>query len=141
MVKHAFLVWVSETVASYEYLISEEGLSQLHKGDSGRTSRYWSTFWPLSLSELHLSTIISYFTSSPDEVKQVPWYAHVCELLADVIDQDSHEQDIEDGDHGVGCSLLLLYELGPALICTVVKERPEYEHCHVGIEHSLMKIQ
>ena len=27
----------------YEYLISEEGLSQLYKGDSGRLSRYWST--------------------------------------------------------------------------------------------------
>ena len=46
----------------YMHLISEEGLSQLHKGDSGRTSRYWNTFWPLSLSQLHLSTIISYFT-------------------------------------------------------------------------------
>ena len=28
----------------YMHLISEEGLSQLHKGDSGRTSRYWNTF-------------------------------------------------------------------------------------------------
>ena len=25
------------------YLVSEKGLSQLHKGDGGRSSRYWST--------------------------------------------------------------------------------------------------
>ena len=141
VVKHAFLVWVSVIVASYECLISEEGLSQLYKGDSGRFSRYWSTVWPLSLSYLHLSIIISYFTSSPEKVKQVLWYAQVCELVTNMVDKDSCKQDIEDGDHGVCRSLLLLNELGPALIRTVVKERPEYEHCHVDIEYSLMKIQ
>ena len=43
-VKHTFLLKKSVTVVSYEYLFSEERLSQLHKGNSGRLSRYWSTF-------------------------------------------------------------------------------------------------
>ena len=61
--------------------------------------------------------------------------------LTAMVDQDSHEEDIKDANHSVCCSLLLLYELGPALIRTVVEERPEYEHCHIDIECSLMKIQ
>ena len=83
---------------------------------------YWSTAGPLSLSYLHLSTIVSCFTLSPEEVKEALWYAQVCELLANMVDQDSHEQDIEDADHGVCCSLLLLCELGLASIFTIVEE-------------------
>ena len=110
------------TVVSYEYLISEEGLSQLHKSDSGRLNRYRSTAGPLSLSYLHLSTILSCYTLSPEEVKEALWYAQVCELLANMVDQNGHEQDIEDADHGVCCSLLLLCELGLASVCAIVEE-------------------
>ena len=87
---------------------------------------------------------MSCFISSPEEVKEVPWYAQVCELLADMVDQDSHEQDIEDADHSVCYSLLLQCGLSLASTCTVVEERPQYkqyEHCYVDIQCSLIKIQ
>ena len=66
---------------------------------------------------------------------QVLWYAQVC---GNMVDQDSHEEDIKDADHGVSCSLLLLCELGPASIWTVVEEWPEYKYYHVDIQCSLM---
>ena len=122
----------------YMHLISEEGLSQLDKSDSGRTSRYWSTFWPLPLSQLYLSIIISYFTLSPEEINQALWYAQVYELLTNMVDKDDCKQDIEDADHSVCCCLLLL---GLASISTVIEEWPQYKYYHVHIQCSLMKIQ
>ena len=58
----------------------------------------------LSLSQLHLSTIISCFTLPPEDIEQVSWYTQVCELLANMVDQDSHEQDVAKRDW---CMLLL----------------------------------
>ena len=64
---------------------------------------------------------MSCFTLSPEKVEQVLWYAQVGELLANMVHQDSHEQDIEDGDSGVCCGLLLLCELGLASIFTLAE--------------------
>ena len=84
-----------KSLVSYGFLISEERLSQLHKGDSGRLSRYRSTARTLSLSYHHISTIICKVTVSPEEVKEVLRYAKVCELLANMVDQNNHELSIE----------------------------------------------
>ena len=123
-------------------LISEEGFSQFHKGNSGRLSRNWGTCrTSSSLSSLDLSTIIRHFTLSSAEVEHIVWHTQVCELLANMVHQDSHKLDIEDADHGVCCCLLLPCELGLTSVCTVVEERPEYKYYHVNIHCSLMKVK
>ena len=96
-------------------------------------SIYRNDAFPVISSFLYLSyvchhTIISNFTSSPQEVKEVLLYSQVCQFPANMVDQDSCKLDIENGDQRACCNLLLLLEasLGSST-CTVVEEWPQYK--------------